>query len=427
MPQVKTKIAAKLPQFGKNVVKLPQNIVNLIRKIMATVTYEFGKPKQDKTRKVSIVISHKGQRKRIPTSISLSDDDITKSGKIASRKVQKIIDDKLNEIKDKLYDLEVDLMGNAVDVDWIMANLSKKESTLDFFEFAEKWIEKSTNKGINNYKITLNSLERYNGCRKLQFSVIDYSFLDGYKSFLDGHPRAQSLYLGIMRHLFNEAIREYNTGLKKIIENNPFDSFKIPRDIPQTKDRVISEENLVKVFNFKGTRRVAMARDCYILSFCLIGMNSVDLYNCTDYKNGILSYDRSKTKDKRADNAHIEVIVPDIIKNLFKKYKGTSKVFDFSKRYSTPQNFNKNINKGLHTIADELDIPRFDFYSARHTWASIARNKLGIDKYTIHEALNHVSDISVTDIYIQKDYSIVNKANEKVMMYFENLIKQANQ
>lgn len=396
---------------------------------MATVTYEFGKPKQDKTRKVSIVISHKGQRKRIPTSISLSDDDITKSGKIASRKVQKIIDDKVNEIKDRLYDLEVDLMGNTVDIDWIMAHLSnKKEDSLDFFVFAEKWIEKSTNKGINNYKITLNSLERYNGCRKLPFSIIDYSFLDGYKRFLDGHPRAQSLYLGIMRHLFNEAIREYNTGLKKVIVTNPFESFKIPRDIPQTKDRVISEENLVKVFNFKGTRRVAMARDCYILSFCLIGMNSVDLYNCTDYKNGILSYDRSKTKDRRTDNAHIEVIVPDIVKPLLKKYKGTSRVFDFFKRYSTPQNFNKNINKGLHTIADELGIPRFDFYSARHTWASIARNKLGIDKYTIHEALNHVSELSVTDIYIQKDYSIVNKANEKVIMYFENLIiKQAKQ
>lgn len=393
---------------------------------MATVTYEFGKPKQDKTRKVSIVISHKGQRKRIPTNISLSDDEITKSGKITSRRVQKIVDDKVNEFKDKLYDLEVDLMGNEVDIDWIMLHLNKKEETLDFFEFAEKWIEKSTNKGIYNYKITLNSLERYNGCRKLPFSIIDYNFLDGYKRFLDGHPRAQSLYLGIMRHLFNEAIREYNTGIKKAIESNPFDSFKIPRDVPQTKDRVVSEDDLVKIFNYKGTRRVALARDCYILSFCLIGMNSVDLYNCTDYKKGILSYDRSKTKDKRIDNAHIEVEVPDIIKPLFKKYKGTSRVFDFYTRYSCPANFNKNINKGLHTIAEELGIPRFDFYSARHTWASIARNKLGLDKYTIHEALNHVSDISITDLYIQKDYSIINKANEKVMEYFKSLIEQAN-
>lgn len=389
---------------------------------MATVTYELGKQKQDKTRKVSIVISHKGQRKRIPTNISLSDDDITRSGKIISRKVQKVIDDKINLIKDKLYDLEVDLMGGSVDIDWIMAHLSKDDETIDFFVYAERWIEKSTNKGKKNYSIMLNSLERYNGCRKLPFPVIDYGFLDNYKRFLDGHPRAQSLYLGLMKHLFNEAIREYNTGIKKVIENNPFDSFRIPRDIPQTKDRVISEENLVKVFNFKGTRRVAMARDCYILSFCLIGMNSVDLYNCTDYKDGVISYERSKTKDKRADNAYIEIEVPDIIKPLVKRYRGTSRVFDFYKRYTNSANFNKHINKGLHAIADGLGIPHFDFYSARHTWASIARNKLGIDKYTIHEALNHVSDLDITDIYIQKDFSNINKANQKVMAYFQKLI-----
>lgn len=389
---------------------------------MATVSFELGKPKQDKTRKVSIVISHRGQRRRIPTNISLSDDNIAKSGKIVSRKIQKVIDDKINDIKDRLYDLEVDLMGNDVDVDWIMAHLSKKEGSLDFFEFAEEWIEKSTNKGKHNYSIMLNSLERYNGCRKLPFSVIDYSFLDNYKRFLDGHPRAQSLYLGLMRHLFNEAIREYNTGVKNVIGSNPFDSFKIPRDIPKTKDRVISEENLVKVFNFKGTRRVAMARDCYILSFCLIGMNSVDLYNCTEYKDGIISYERSKTKDKRADNAYIEIKAPDLAKPIIKRYRGVSRVFDFYKRYTNAANFNKHINKGLHAIADELGIPRFDFYSARHTWASIARNKLGIDKYTIHEALNHVSDLDVTDIYIQRDFSNINKANQKVMEYLQKLI-----
>ena len=209
-----------------------------------------------------------------------------------------------------------------------------------------------------------------------------------------------------------------------IIQSNPFDKFSVPRDIPQTKDRVISEENLVRVFNFKGTRRVGMARDCYVLSFFLMGMNSVDIYECVSYNKGVLAYDRAKTRDRRNDNAHIEIVVPDIIKPLFRKYKGTTRVFDFYQKYSNAANFNKHINKGLHFIADELGIPRFDFYSARHTWASIARNKLGIDKYTIHEALNHVSQLDVTDIYIQKDFTNINKANEKVVEYVTELIKK---
>lgn len=388
---------------------------------MATITYELGKPKLDKSRKVSIVVSHKGQRRRIPTNIVLTDSDVSRSGKISSRKIQKAIDDKINLLKDKLYDLEIDLLGKDVDIDWIFSHIIKESETLDFFEYAEKWIERSTNKGKKNYSIMLNSLERFNQCRKLPFSLIDYSFLNRYKDYLDGHPRAQSLYLGNIRHLFNEAIKEYNTDDKKVITNNPFEKFSIPKDMPNTKNRVISEENLVKVFNFKGTRRIGMARDCYIMSFCLMGMNSVDMFECTQYKNGVLAYDRAKTRDKRADNAHIEIEVPDVIKPLFKKYKGTSRVFDFYIKYSNSGSFNKHINKGLHYIADELGIPRFDFYSARHTWASIARNKLGIDKYTIHEALNHVSDLDITDIYIQKDYTNINKANAKVVDYLINL------
>lgn len=47
---------------------------------MATITYELGKPKLDKSRKVSIVVSHKGQRRRIPTNIVLTD-----SGRLTKR------------------------------------------------------------------------------------------------------------------------------------------------------------------------------------------------------------------------------------------------------------------------------------------------------------------------------------------------------
>lgn len=393
---------------------------------MATITYELGKAKQDKTRKVSIVLSHRGQRKRIPTNVVVSESDLSRSGKISSRKIIKIIDDKINMLKDKLYDLELDLMDKNVSVDWIYDHITKKDTnTLDFFSYTEEWVQKSSNKGKKNYLIMLNSLERFNGCRKLPFSLIDYNFLNDYKRYLKGHPRAQSLYLGNMRHIFNEAVKEYNTDENHIISSNPFDKFTVPKDIPQTKDRVISEEDLIKVFNFKGTRRVGMARDCYILSFCLMGMNSVDLYECTSYKRGVLAYDRAKTRDRRADNAHIEINVPDIIKPLFKKYKGTTRVFSFYKMYNHASNFNKHINIGLHSIADSLGIPRFDFYSARHTWASIARNKLGIDKYTIHEALNHASDLNITDIYIQKDYTNINKANRKVVDYLLELIKKA--
>lgn len=389
---------------------------------MATITYKIGEPKKDKTRKVSITLSHNGIRKRIPTNITIRKCDITKQGKIKSDSLKRNIEDTINTLKNRLYEIENSLGNKDTDIEWIYSQLTGKCKTLDFFEYTKQWIETSSNKGKGNYSIMLNSLHRFLGCDTLSFSDIDYKFLNNYKEYLTGHPRAQSLYLGCIRHIFNEAIREYNTDNNKVITNNPFNSFTIPKSVSMTKNRIISDDNLVKLFNFQGTRRIGMARDCYILSFCLIGMNSVDLYECTSYSNGVLAYERAKTRDRRTDNAHIEIVVPNIVKPLFEKYKGDSRVFNFYKKYSNAANFNKHINKGLHIIADTLGIPHFDFYSARHTWASIARNRLGIDKYTIHEALNHVSDMDITDIYIQKDYTNINKANEKVIAYIEKLI-----
>lgn len=45
-------------------------------------------------------------------------------------------------------------------------------------------------------------------------------------------------------------------------------------------------------------------------------------------------------------------------------------------------------------------------------------NRVGIDKYTVHAALNHIDEsMRVTDIYIERDFINENKANSRVMEY----------
>ena len=58
------------------------------------------------------------------------------------------------------------------------------------------------------------------------------------------------------------------------------------------------------------------------------------------------------------------------------------------------------------------------YYAARHSWATLAVNKVGIDKYTVHSALNHIDEaMKVTDVYIERDFKIENEANSKVLKY----------
>lgn len=72
----------------------------------------------------------------------------------------------------------------------------------------------------------------------------------------------------------------------------------------------------------------------------------------------------------------------------------------------------------MKEVGKSLKIDDLEFYAARHSWATIALNKVGIDKYTVHAALNHIDEsMKVTDIYIERDFVNENIANAKVVKY----------
>ena len=75
----------------------------------------------------------------------------------------------------------------------------------------------------------------------------------------------------------------------------------------------------------------------------------------------------------------------------------------------------------MKQIGKKLGIDDLEFYAARHSWATIARSaSVGIDKATVHEALNHVdAKMKVTDIYIDRDWSVIWNANKKVLDLFD--------
>ena len=84
--------------------------------------------------------------------------------------------------------------------------------------------------------------------------------------------------------------------------------------------------------------------------------------------------------------------------------------------------FDEQIEKKLIPEDSEFFLSGLQFYSARHTWATFALNAVGVDKYTVHECLNHVDEKTrITDQYIAKDWGRINEANKKLLEYFNNL------
>ena len=158
-----------------------------------------------------------------------------------------------------------------------------------------------------------------------------------------------------------------------------------------------------------------------------MGMNSADLFLCDTISESkgtlTITYNRAKTATRRTDKAKISVNIHPFILPIYEKYKDVSeeRVFRLYKKYSTYGRLNVAINVGLKQIGKDLGIEDLEFYAARHSFASIARNDLKVDKGTVGEALNHVDkENRMTDLYIKKDFSVINDVNSRVIDYVFN-------
>lgn len=385
--------------------------------IMARLSIEITK--RSKPYPVTFLIRSGETRKRIPTGIRLADSDLSANGKrIKNIAKAQLIESKRRELQDKLDSLMLASIGQHLDAAEIVERITIPTSNeLDLFTFADEWLEHSTIKGKKNYLCMLNSLEKHLGQRKLPFTSITYKMLKRYEESLSAKPRAQSLYLGQIRHLYREAVRTYNTDYDQVIKNDPFVRYRVPRQVLQKGVRALTLEQLLKIYRFKGQPkgRAQLARDCFIISFALMGMNSVDMYNATICKDGVICYNRTKTKDRRSDNAYIEVRVQPCIAGLCKIYEGNARVFNFYKRYSSAYDFNAALNKGLKEVGQSVGIEGLNFYQARHTFATLSRNLMRFSKSDVDEALNHVGGMDLADVYIAKDFSIINDNNAKLL------------
>jgi len=418
---------------------------------MLTIRAEVQKDKKrmDGTYNVKLRFTKDRAVKRISTDIFATEADLTPKLKFKENtNTKQEIDKLVQHYRTLLTMLHIDTENlNLNEIVMRLQNKDEAEKPIDVIAFSKEWIATAPIKSKETYTTGLNAFIRFIDKDELDIKRITVDLLEQYRDYIikvreqrvkklkDAGQRIPSnrclsLYLMILRHLYSEAQRFYNKPDKGLmrIPHNPFEYFKIPKQ-EATRKRAIQPEQIKAIWSMpyqnlrkgaKSTCRFDLAKDCFILSFCLMGINSVDLYNATDLRGNRLVYNRTKTKDRRLDKAQMEVIVPKMILPIIEKYRDRTgqRLLNFYQYYRDHKGFNKAINYGLKEIGKQLNIDDLEYYAARHSWATIALNKCRIDKYTVHAALNHVdASMRVTDIYIERDFVNENKANAKVVKY----------
>ena len=406
---------------------------------MATVGIKIHKPhkKADGTYNVKIRVAHKGEKKYIDTPHFVVDKQLTAKSTLKDATLRQILNKTLDD-----YRITISNLGPKLELfnaETLRNNLRDKNEPMDFFKFCSNHIEALKIQGRKGSAGTLNtvllSLKDYFKVNAVSPLEINEWMLTGYEKYLRSERKLTRLNQGKLitrtvkgmsdaavhnhfrdlRILYKAAMKFYNKP--QIGENRipycPFDNYKIV-DAPETRKRNLTVEQIKAIRDCKVPKdsRAELAQDLFMLSFYLCGMNAVDLYNLrtSNLIKGRVEYNRSKTI-RRSDKAFISIKLVKEAKPLLDRY-----LEKLHTRYNSFENLDRAINEGIKVVNERAELSGITFYWARHTFANLGRNKCRMSKDDVGLALNHVDQGNKTaDIYIEKDWSIVDEVQSKVI------------
>jgi hypothetical protein len=414
---------------------------------------------------ISIRLTHKRQNVYLKTEFYATAKQLDKDDAIKDRFLLRQLNHKIEAYEDAI----LKKLGNNVElytakelkIYLLKTTNEGTDVTIDFVKFSRDYIGNIKDKQKSRARritTTVNALIDFFGREKISIAEITSKMLKGFEEYLMKEHSIARLnqfgkeiksvrpplsasaihdYMADIKVLFNKAREEFNDDDKDeiLISHNPFTRFKMPKPLEAAK-RSLSVDVVRSIINadditVNGTHsvnRANLARDVFALSFLLVGMNTIDLFNIETYKNGRLTYKRTKTRGRRSDEALISIKVEPEVLPLIAKYRDKTgkRVFNFYDLYSTYETFNANVNKGLKHVTEKLKIEdSLSTYFARHSWATIGRNDCDLSREDIHVCLNHIdNNLKVTDLYIAKKWTVIDNANRKVIdLLFEKNIQ----
>ena len=398
--------------------------------IMATLKVEVSKTTISRkgTCEVGIRLYHHHEKRLIETGIYVSKTEMTKNwtirNELVKRKVKALLKDynaKLKQLQLDQYDMNIDAVVNYI--------VGVGDVSVDIIQYGREWIkEHEDQKCSRNHLVALNAFIKFVGRESYMCNDISKVFMKSFEKWLGDKKTARSVYPQVIKRMFNSAKQRYNEGREenKVIKRT-LEFYHPPHVEIQTEKRALPVDIVRAIANLpddpEGRTVVDLARDVFTISFMLMGTNTIDLMECKWDERGNITYDRAKTKDRRPDHARIVISPHPLLLPLIKKYRCTKHkkrnyVFNFVNTYKDATSFNQTVNRGLKIVGEKVGVPQLQFYAARHSMATIAYNEAGIDKFTVHEMLNHkVQVFTVTNMYIRQDFSRINDANFRLINY----------
>ena len=298
-----------------------------------------------------------------------------------------------------------------------------EDESYSFFKHIDYYISNcKSRRTAEIYSDTRRKVTEFSNLSELSFDEINLAWLKRFEKHLLQTNSVNTVALDMrnIRAVFNDAINEDRIDPRLY----PFRKFKITKE--KTIKRALTVDQLKEIRDFNVQSHQERYRDLFMLTFYLIGINTVDLLHLKpEYvKNRRIEYIRSKV-----DQTYSIKIEPEA-QEILEKYRGESFLINPMDKYTNYKDFLHRWNENLSSIG-KLEwvagksgkknkkkitplVPDLTTYWARHTWGTIALS-LGVDFTTISKSLGHETGSETTWIYIKYNLQLIDDANRRVL------------
>jgi hypothetical protein len=328
----------------------------------------------------------------------------------------------IDQVKERLLRAEVKTVQGG----------SSGLNVLDSFkEYEDYLISKKKTGSARNYSLTRRTLEKWWGGGHLDFSSLTAAKLtEFHDSFDKGYDVEKYVGTGKSRKKI-VAHKDYSLNTTSIHERNirtifnreikarrisadlyPFEEFVIlENENTEHRDLTIKRLWQIRDLDLSGeTERVRDARDLFMLSFYLIGINLMDFWylDFSKIDTGMLHYIRRKTSRPYSFSIQPEAM------QILLKYKSHDDTNIFQERLHRFDSLTTIVRDGLIVVAEKVGLKELTWYHARHTWATLAQNKADVSEDDARLALWPKKQ-RVADRYNNKDLKRIDVANRKTI------------
>ena len=325
--------------------------------------------KQDGKSSILLYVYANGQKRYIPTGLSIPPADFTKKGRVKkaypqSVRYNRLILSKINEIESQL-------------LDGVKPNMIGKGGG-DFISYLRKYIEEEkvlSDNTIRKYRTALNHLESFmleQGVKEIEFDAIDRKFggqfLD-YLSRMNAGPNGKRRSISVIKKLMG-----YSQELG-YHDSNEWTNIKTPPEVCRPKIYLSKEEiEQIRTLDLSASPHLERHRDLFLIGYRLI-MRYCDVVRIN--RSMVIEHRGKRMLSYTSQKTNIKVTIPltNQTHELIAKY-------DYILDFTTNQQINRELKRiaamaGLTYTAQEGKVvkPKCElvtFHTARRSGATNA-------------------------------------------------------